>query len=72
MSKLDEMIRELCPDGVEYVKLNSVCDIYDGTHSTPNYTESGVKFASVENIGNLYARLLTEMKHSRFMCRWHC
>ena len=55
MSKLDEMIRELCPDGVEYVKLNSVCDIYDGTHSTPDYTESGVKFASVENIGNLYA-----------------
>ena len=55
MSKLDEMIRELCPDGTEYVKLNSVCDIYDGTHSTPNYTESGVKFASVENIGNLYA-----------------
>ena len=55
MSKLDEMIRELCPDGVEYVKLNSVCDIYDGTHSTPNYTESGVKFASVENIDNLYA-----------------
>lgn len=55
MSKLDEMIRELCPDGVEYVKLNSVCDIYDGTHSTPNYTESGVKFASVENIGKLYA-----------------
>ena len=54
MSKLDELIRELCPDGVEYVKLNSVCDIYDGTHSTPNYTESGVKFASVENIGNLY------------------
>ena len=55
MIKLDELIRELCPDGVEYVKLNSVCDIYDGTHSTPNYTESGVKFASVENIGNLYA-----------------
>ena len=55
MSKLDKLLRELCPDGVEYVKLNSVCDIYDGTHSTPNYTESGVKFASVENIGNLYA-----------------
>ena len=55
MSKLEELIQELCPDGVEYVKLNSVCDIYDGTHSTPNYTESGVKFASVENIGNLYA-----------------
>lgn len=28
MSKLDEMIRELCPDGAEYVKLNSVYVIF--------------------------------------------
>ncbi|MGI6442511.1 MAG: hypothetical protein ACOXZX_01575 [Synergistaceae bacterium] len=27
MSKLDELIAELCPDGVEYVKLSSICDI---------------------------------------------
>ena len=47
MSKLDELIRELCPDGVEYVKLNSVCDIYYGTHSTQYYTDSGDKFPSV-------------------------
>ena len=27
MSKLDEMIRELCPDGVEYVKLGTLCSL---------------------------------------------
>ena len=32
-----------------------VCDIYDGTHQTPNYTESGIKFVSVENIRDIYA-----------------
>ena len=27
MSKLDEMIRELCPDGVEYVRLGTLCSL---------------------------------------------
>ena len=54
MSNLDELIERLCPDGVEYVKLNTICSIYDGTHSTPNYTDAGVKFASVENINAPY------------------
>ena len=54
MSKLDELIAKLCPDGVGYHILNDVCDIYDGTHSTPKYTETGVRFASVENIQNPY------------------
>ena len=55
MSKLDNLIAELCPQGVPYVVLNQICSIFDGTHQTPNYTESGIKFASVENIGNPYA-----------------
>lgn len=55
MRKLEELIQELCPDGVEYVKLNTVCKIYDGTHNTPHYTSKGVKFVSVQNINNLYA-----------------
>lgn len=50
MNRLDALIEELCPNGVEYVKLNTICSVYDGTHSTPKYTDSGVKFASVENI----------------------
>lgn len=27
MSKLDEMIRELCPDGVEYKRFDEVCTL---------------------------------------------
>ena len=34
-------------------KLSEIVDIYDGTHQTPIYTDSGVKFVSVENISNL-------------------
>lgn len=35
---------------IQKVKLSDVCKVYDGTHQTPNYTETGIKFASVENI----------------------
>lgn len=30
MSKLEELIRELCPDGVEYKKLGDMCQIRTG------------------------------------------
>lgn len=33
--------------------LNDVADVYDGTHQTPKYTKSGIKFVSVEDIQNL-------------------
>ena len=35
-------------------KLNEIANIYDGTHSTPNYQLSGVPFISVENINDIY------------------
>ncbi len=35
------------------VKLSTICDIYDGTHQTPKYVDSGIKFLSVENINNI-------------------
>ena len=54
MNKLDELINQLCPDGVTFPRLDTVCGVYDGTHQTPKYTESGIKFASVENISNPY------------------
>lgn len=38
----------------EKVKLNTICEIYDGTHQTPKYTNSGIPFVSVENIDDLY------------------
>lgn len=55
MTKLNESIQQLCPDGVKYYTLNTVCNVYDGTHKTPKYTDSGIKFASVENIADPYA-----------------
>lgn len=55
MSRLEVLIQELCPSGVEYKRLNTVCGVFDGTHQTPKYTESGIKFASVENIANPYS-----------------
>ena len=39
---------------VEWKKLGEVCDVYDGTHQTPQYTDCGVKFVSVENIHEPY------------------
>ena len=47
---------------VEMMKLSDVARIFDGTHRTPNYVSSGIKFVSVENIGNLAAsnKFITE------------
>ena len=30
MSKLDNLITEFCPEGVSYIPLGEVCDIYKG------------------------------------------
>ena len=49
---LESMI--LSCDNMMKIKLGEVCEIYDGTHQTPKYTNSGVKFVSVENIDDLY------------------
>jgi len=35
-------------------KLNEIAKIYDGTHQTPKYTDSGIDFISVENIKDIY------------------
>jgi type I restriction enzyme S subunit len=40
---------------VEWKKLGEIAKIFDGTHQTPNYADSGVPFVSVENIKNIYS-----------------
>jgi len=40
-------------DAWEQRKLGEIADIYDGVHQTPIYTDSGIMFLSVENIGTL-------------------
>ena len=43
MSRLDELIAELCPDGVEYKKLGDVATISrGGNFQKKDYVESGV------------------------------
>ena len=37
----------------EVKRLGEICDVYDGVHQTPNYTNSGIMFISVENITTL-------------------
>ena len=39
---------------VEWKKLGDVCGIFDGTHQTPKYVDTGIRFVSVENINSLY------------------
>ena len=38
----------------EEKKLREIAKVYDGTHQTPNYVDSGIKFVSVEDIQSLY------------------
>lgn len=40
-------------DTWEQRKLGEVVDVYDGVHQTPDYTDKGIMFLSVENIGTL-------------------
>ena len=53
-NKIEQLILQHCSDGVKSVKLGEICEIYDGTHQTPKYTNEGVRFVSVENINALY------------------
>ena len=55
--KAGQTVPEIRLDGFEdeweIRKLSEISEVYDGTHETPNYTESGVQFLSVENISTL-------------------
>lgn len=42
-------------DEWEEALLSDICKIYDGTHQTPKYTLTGVRFVSVENIADLHS-----------------
>ena len=43
MSKLQELIQELCPDGVEFRKLGEVCEIYTGGEPPKDTIKGNVK-----------------------------
>ena len=55
MSKLDELLRELCPNGVEYKKLGEIATkITDGMHNLPKGagTDGAYPILSAQNINN--------------------
>jgi len=51
MSKLEELIAELCPDGVEHLTTNDVkVDSFWLMPSTPKYIENGVPYITSKNV----------------------
>ena len=52
MSKLDDMIKQLCPDGVEFVKLGEVGQFYGGLtgKSKSDFTNGNAKFITYMNV----------------------
>ena len=51
MAKLDELIQELCPNGVEYKTLDKVLlDSFWIMPSTPKFQISGIPYITSKNI----------------------
>ncbi len=58
MSRLDELIEKLCPDGVEYFKVETICNISRGRVMSKNYLRNNkgeypVYSSQTENDGRL-------------------
>ena len=58
MSRLDELIQELCPDGVEYKRIDEICDISRGRVMSKDYIQANqgeypVYSSQTENNGEL-------------------
>lgn len=54
--------------GVELKKLEDFAEIYDGTHQTPKYVNTGVPFISVQDIKNIYGtnKYITMEEYNKF------
>ena len=51
-------------------KLEDICNIQDGTHSTPNYTDEGIPFFSVETItSNAEPKFISVEEHEKLIKR---
>lgn len=51
MSRIDDLIQQYCPDGVEYCPLNSLCSkITDGSHFSPHAVNEGYYMPSVKDM----------------------
>lgn len=63
------------PDGWCWTRLESICSlITDGTHKTPSYTTSGIRFLSVKDISDGYidlsnTKFISESEHTQLTQR---
>ena len=49
-------------------RLSDVAQIYDGVHQTPHYTNTGIRFISVEDISDIYGsnKYISEKDYNKF------
>ncbi|HPF83481.1 MAG TPA: restriction endonuclease subunit S [Bacilli bacterium] len=53
MNKIDKLIKEMCPNGVEYKKLKELCiDNFWIMPQTPSFIEKGIPYITSKNIRN--------------------
>lgn len=53
-------------------KLNELCEVQDGTHTTPNYTDEGIPFFSVDTIiNNVPPKYISKEDHENLIKRCH-
>lgn len=53
MSKINELIKEMCPNGVEYKNIKELCrENFWVMPSTPNYQNEGIPYITSKNIKN--------------------
>jgi type I restriction enzyme, S subunit len=63
-----EIERASAEPGTRALALSEVSDVFDGVHATPAYTDSGIRFVSVEDIENLYdsRKFISEEDFSKY------
>lgn len=55
------------PEDWEVRNIGSFANVFDGTHQTPNYVETGVPFYSVENVSSndfQHTKFITQQEHN--------
>ena len=50
MSRLEVLIQELCPDGVEYIELGNLCQVITKGTTPDHYTTEGINYIKIESI----------------------
>lgn len=62
------------PNGWKETELESIAQIFDGTHQTPDYVEEGVPFVSVENINDIWGtdKFITQAAYDAYAAKPCC